>query len=83
MLKLTLPGKAIKNIFSPPKPVLPPPPPPLPSREDIRIQDKKKAQGALDKKRAGIGDSILTSGLGVTEAAKVKKPSLLGSVKDV
>jgi hypothetical protein len=76
----TLPGKAIANIFSPPKPRLPPRPPALPDRSAALIQRRKREQLAFDKRRGGIGGSILTSGLGVTEEADVEKPSLLGQV---
>jgi hypothetical protein len=76
----TLPGRSIMNIFSPPKVRLPPPPPPLPDRSAALVQSRKRQQLAFDKRRGGIGGSILTSGLGVIEEADVEKPSLLGQV---
>lgn len=76
----TLPGKSIANIFSPAKPRLPPRPPAIPDRGAELIQRRKREQLAFDKRRRGIGDTILTSGLGVVEEAEVIKPSLLGLV---
>lgn len=51
----------------------PTPPPPAPTRSSAEDEAKKKV---LARKRS---NTILTSPMGVTEAATVKKPTLLGT----
>lgn len=88
MISFTLPGGGLASIFTgPPKPKAPPPPPPPPpvdtSARDKATADeadrKKREQDAANRRRAGRGQTIFTSGtLGVDEQNLTRK-SLLGS----
>ena len=60
-----------------PKPQKPQPLPALPTREDPAIQERLKEERLKRKRRLGLGQTILTAGLGDT-LAPVDRPTLLG-----
>ena len=62
----------------PPLPPLPPLPPPLPTRDDPAVNEAAEAERRRRLAARGIGSTILTGPLGVTEEANVGK-TLLGN----
>ena len=52
--------------------------PPLPTREDPSIAEAREKLRLSEKKRKGIGSTILTGGLGDTTEALVTRPTLGG-----
>jgi hypothetical protein len=51
---------------------------PVPQPEDPEIAKKKKDSEMAAKNRAGLGSTIKTSGLGVTNDAQTQRKTLLG-----
>lgn len=82
-LDFSLPGKAIGNIFSPPKAAMPEPLPPPPKEDDPAIEENKKKVRQSELRRRGRKASILTSGQGTLGEATTARPEagaqLLGS----
>ena len=60
-----------------PKPPKPQPLAPLPTREDPSIKARKEEERQARKRRLGLGQTILTAGLGDTPAP-VSRATLLG-----
>lgn len=62
------------SLFSSPK--KPAPLPPLPTREDPSIAAAAEKKRLAEGKRKGIGDTIVTGGLGITTDPTVNRPNL-------
>jgi hypothetical protein len=68
-----------KAIFSPPSPPpLPPPPPPPPTPDDPEVKKRSEEIRLSGLRRRGRASTILTSGLGDTTQANVRRNTLGG-----
>jgi hypothetical protein len=70
-----IPGFGGGSAPSPP----PPPPPPPPRKADAAVQAARDDEIRRQKQRAGMGGTVKTSALGVTDAAATTNKTLLGN----
>lgn len=68
------------SFISPPKPKLPPPPAPIEvvASGDAEAEEQRRLEKDALKRRRGREAQVLTSGLGDTSKATIRRPVLLG-----
>lgn len=74
MIEISLPGKAIGNIFAPKPQPLPQPPPPPPTPEDPAVLASKEAVRMQERRKKGRAAMNMTGPEGVLGEANVTRP---------